>query len=176
MTNGLVDQDARETIRTALDRTLIVEAAAGTGKTSSLVSRIIEVIRSGHGELANLVAVTFTEKASGELKLRLRTALEKARRQAQGSTKKRLEKGLAQLEEAHIGTIHGFCSDLLKERPLQASVDPLFQVATENEAERIYRRAFDHWLEEKLASPPVGVRRILRQPLSREVGPIQLLQ
>ena len=175
MTTGLVDQEARDTIRTALDRTLIVEAAAGTGKTSSLVSRIIEVIRSGHGELANLVAVTFTEKASGELKLRLRTALEKARREAQGSTRKRLEKGLAQLEEAHIGTIHGFCSDLLKERPLQAGVDPLFQVATENEAERIYRRAFEHWLEEKLAAPPVGVRRILRQPLSRDVGPIQLL-
>lgn len=175
MTARLVDQASRDKIKTALDQTLIVEAAAGTGKTSSLVSRIIEVIRSGRGELAGIVAVTFTEKAAGELKLRLRTELEEARRSAPEKARQRLEKGLAQLEEAHIGTIHGFCSDLLKERPLQAGVDPLFEVATEDEAERIYRRIFDRWLEEKLADPPPGIRRLLRQPLSREIGPVNRL-
>jgi len=171
----LDDHEAREKVRTGLDLTLVVEAAAGTGKTTALVGRIIEVIRQGRGELAQIVAVTFTEKASGELKLRLRTELEKARRSARGETLTRLEKGLAQLEEAHIGTIHGFCSDLLKERPLQAGVDPLFEVATDDEAERLYRKAFDRWLEEKLSDPPPGIRRLLREPLKRDIGPVNQL-
>ncbi len=175
MSIELDDQEARETVRTDLDRTLVVEAAAGTGKTTALVGRIIEVIREGRGELAGIVAVTFTEKASGELKLRLRTEIEKARRDAQGEARARLEKGLAQLEEAHIGTIHGFCSDLLKERPLQADVDPLFEVATDDQAERLYRKAFDRWLEEKLGDPPPGIRRLLRGPLMRDIGPVNRL-
>ncbi|MFQ5789264.1 MAG: UvrD-helicase domain-containing protein [Acidobacteriota bacterium] len=178
MSVELADEQARETVRTALGRTLVVEAAAGTGKTTALVGRIIQVIRSGRGELARLVAVTFTEKAAGELKLRLRTELENARRQAAPDPKtlERLEKGLSQLEEARIGTIHGFCADLLKERPLQARVDPLFEVATEDEARRLYRRVFNRWLEEKLNDPPPGIRRLLRHPANREEGPVERLE
>src|ERR1700687_3685280 len=66
------DQRARDRIRDDLDTTLVIEAAAGTGKTTALVNRIVSVIASGRGELARIVAVTFTEKAAGELKLRLR--------------------------------------------------------------------------------------------------------
>src|SRR3989304_9279678 len=129
--NNLADQSARDLIRTHLEETLVVEAAAGTGKTTELGKRIIAVIQSGRGSLSNLVAVTFPEKAAGGLKLRLRSELENARRGAAGdrAVLEHLEEGLAQLEEAHIGTIHGFCADLLKERPLQASVDPFFDVA-----------------------------------------------
>ena len=173
----LADQEARDRIRTSLDETLLVEAAAGTGKTTELVQRIIEVIRSGRGKLSNLVAVTFTEKAAGELKLRLRTKLETARRDAAGEPEvlAHLEEGLAQLEEAHIGTIHGFCADLLKERPLQAGVDPFFEVATEDESQRLYRRVFQRWLQEKLDDPPPGIRRLLRQPVENELGPVDRL-
>ena len=173
----LADQEARDRIRTSLDETLLVEAAAGTGKTTELVERIIEVIRRGRGKLSTLVAVTFTEKAAGELKLRLRTQLETARRDAadQPEVLAHLEEGLAQLEEAHIGTIHGFCADLLKERPLQAGVDPFFEVATEDEAQRLYRRVFLRWLQEKLDDPPPGIRRLLRQPVENEFGPVDRL-
>jgi len=69
----LIDQDARDTIRTALDKTLVVEAAAGTGKTSELVQRIIAVVEAGRTTIDRIVGVTFTEKAAGELKLRLMT-------------------------------------------------------------------------------------------------------
>jgi ATP-dependent exoDNAse (exonuclease V) beta subunit len=75
----LADQPARDRIATALDETLVVEAAAGTGKTTELVKRILQVIATGRAEVTSLVAVTFTEKAAGELKLRLRQELEKAR-------------------------------------------------------------------------------------------------
>ena len=66
----LVDQPARDAIRNDLDTTLIVEAAAGTGKTTELVERIIAGITSGHLRLASILALTFTDTAAGELKLR----------------------------------------------------------------------------------------------------------
>ena len=73
------DADQRESIRTALDETIVVEAAAGTGKTSELVRRIVAILEGGHAELDRVVAVTFTDAAAGELKLRLRGAIEEGR-------------------------------------------------------------------------------------------------
>ena len=135
----LADQRDRDAIETALDDTLIVEAAAGTGKTTELVRRIIKIIETGRAEVGEIVAVTFTEKAAGELKLRLREAIEEARRNAAPASSERalLDEGLAHLEEAQISTIHGFCADVLRERPVEARVDPLFTVLTEGQAERL---------------------------------------
>ena len=79
---ALVDQSDRDQIATALDDNLIVEAAAGTGKTTELVRRIVRVIQTGRAEVTGIVAVTFTEKSAGELKLRLREALEETERLA----------------------------------------------------------------------------------------------
>src|SRR5262245_60683906 len=80
-TAALPDADARRDISDALDQTLVVEAAAGTGKTTELVTRIVRVLASGRATMDQIVAVTFTEKAAGELKLRVREALEHARAQ-----------------------------------------------------------------------------------------------
>ena len=76
---ALADQAARDRIRRDLDTTLVVEAAAGTGKTTELVQRIMALLCTGKATLARIVAVTFTEKAAGEMKLRLRTEIERAR-------------------------------------------------------------------------------------------------
>ena len=105
-----------------LDATLVVEAAAGTGKTTELVRRIVAVLAAGRGAIGGLVAVTFTEKAAGELKLRLRAALERRarRRPRPAPSAANLERALAHLEEARVSTIHGFCADLLRERPVEA--------------------------------------------------------
>ena len=160
---SLVDADARTAISDALDETLIVEAAAGTGKTTELVRRILRVLETGRATMVEIVAVTFTEKAAGELKLRLREALERARADAEASgsvdVKARLDLALETLEEAHVNTIHGFCADLLRERPVEATVDPLFAVFTETQAGRLYSRAFRDWLQAALQDPPEGVRR-----------------
>src|SRR5687767_14870450 len=69
----------RELIGTELDQTLIVEAAAGTGKTTELVKRIVALVEHRRATIGQIVAVTFSEKAAGELKLRLREELERAR-------------------------------------------------------------------------------------------------
>jgi ATP-dependent exoDNAse (exonuclease V) beta subunit len=178
------DDAARRIIREAIDETVIVEAAAGTGKTTELVNRILAVLREGRAEVREIVAVTFTEKAAGELKLRLRQGLELERRKAHDpAVIRRLEHAVARLEEAHVSTIHGFCADLLRERPVEAGVDPLFKVLTEGQAERLFGEAFDSWFQSQLENPPEGVRRSLRRPsrASRpgdddEDGPVERLR
>src|SRR5512146_2235252 len=151
----IADRRARERIRSDLDATLIVEAAAGTGKTTALVSRIVAALAGGRAELGRIVAVTFTEKAAGELKLRLRAEIESARGDPARSARERerLSRALGQLEEARIGTIHSFCADLLRERPVEAGVDPMFEVAADDVAGELFESAFDRWFERARAEP-----------------------
>jgi len=173
----LADQDARERIRGDLDTTLVVEAAAGTGKTTELVGRMVAVLMAGRGRLDGMVAVTFTDTAAGELKLRLRGEIERARQEPGRPAEARqlLTGALPQLEEARIGTIHSFCADLLRERPVEAGVDPLFEVAPDDVARTLLDRAFDRWFEAVLADPGPGVRRILRRRAGED-GPRGLLR
>jgi ATP-dependent exoDNAse (exonuclease V) beta subunit len=160
----LPDHDDRQLIRHGLDETVIVEAAAGTGKTTELVARILNVLASGRARIEQIVAVTFTEKAAGELKLRIRKELEGARQHAaDAAVQANLIDAIARLEEAHVSTIHGFCADLLRERPVEAGIDPLFEVLTEPRANRIFDEAFESWLHAQLEDPPEGVRRALRR-------------
>ena len=177
------DAQDRQTIATALDATIVVEAAAGTGKTTELVGRIVRILASRRATVDNIVAVTFTEKAAGELKLRLRGALDDARSQASGPEREALNEALRSLEEAHVSTIHGFCAELLRERPVEARVDPLFRVLTEPQAERLFDHAFTGWIQQQLERPPEGVRRALRRSIwqgfgdtSREDTPIDRLR
>ena len=151
----LPDAEARRRIRDDLRATLFVEAAAGTGKTSALVSRVVSLLSTGKGTLDRVVAVTFTEKAAGEMKLRLRAEIENARGEPGLGEKqrRRLEQALAELELARIGTIHAFCGDLLRERPVEAGVDPRFEVAPEDESQRMLGRAFEAWFQRTLANP-----------------------
>jgi ATP-dependent exoDNAse (exonuclease V) beta subunit len=162
------DRDVRSAIANDLDSTFVVEAAAGTGKTTELVRRILRVLATGKARVDELVAVTFTEKAAGELKLRLREQLEVSRSLSESSAEERLrlENALRNLEDAHISTIHGFCADLLRECPVEARIDPLFAVLTEAEARRVYDEAFAAWFQDVLDTTPEGVRRSLRR-LSR---------
>ena len=161
----LADGEARRRIREDLDTTFVVEAAAGTGKTTELVARIVALLASGRARLDEIVAVTFTEKAAGEMKLRLRAGIERSRTADDASDEQRanLDRSLAMLEAARIGTIHSLCSDLLHEHPLEAEVDPMFEVGAEDETERLFDQAFDRWFQRALGSPPEGVRRMLRR-------------
>ncbi len=191
---ALVDADARDAIRTALDDTFAVEAAAGTGKTSVLVDRIVNILAQGRTTVDRIVAVTFTEKAAGELKLRLRASLESERARTAPTTasalplldsaslpasevRRNLDAALANLEQAHVSTIHGFCADLLRERPVEARLDPQFSTLTESQAERLYGEVFRDWLQRQLEQPPEGIRRALRRSsFDPENGPVKRLE
>src|SRR6516165_2344120 len=164
----LTDTEARRRILTEFGTSFFVEAAAGTGKTTALVGRIVGLLRAGAGTLDRIVAVTFTEKAAGEMKLRLRSEIEKARPLASQEERDRLDRALQELELARIGTIHAFCGDLLHERPVEAGIDPLFEVASEEEATALADEAFDGWFERVLSDPPEGIRRMLRRRAGRQ--------
>lgn len=173
----LPDHRVRRQIRTVLDRNVMVEAAAGTGKTTELIGRIVEVIVRGIARVPGIAALTFTEKAAGELKLRLRSELERARANASGETLPRIDQALLELEEARVSTIHTFCADLLRERPVEAGVDPAFRVLSEAEADRLLRTSVDFWLQRKLGEPPEGLRRLLRRiPRRVDDDPIEALR
>ncbi|MBW1880092.1 MAG: UvrD-helicase domain-containing protein, partial [Deltaproteobacteria bacterium] len=173
----LADQHARGRIQRDFDTTFVVEAAAGTGKTTALVARVVSLLRSGRTHLSRIVAVTFTEKAAGEMKLRLRAAIEEARAETPEDERDLLDQALAELEVARIGTIHSLCADLLRERPVEAGIDPQFEVAPDDAAGRLFEQAFEEWYQRVLADPPEGVRRVLRRPPGRDrYGPRQVLR
>jgi ATP-dependent helicase/nuclease subunit A len=173
----------RSPIRQALGDTMVVEAAAGTGKTTELVARIVRVIETGTAAIGEIVAVTFGEKAAGELKLRIREELERARLGAAPASAEaaRLNRAVYDFEDAHVSTIHGFCAELLRERPVEACVDPMFAVLTETQSEELFDEAFAGWLQHQLSNPDEGVRRSLRRPTrwqkdEEENGPIERLR
>ncbi|HYZ84058.1 MAG TPA: UvrD-helicase domain-containing protein, partial [Bryobacteraceae bacterium] len=132
-------------------KSAIVEASAGTGKTRALVNRIADAVEGG-ASLHEIAAVTFTHAAAGEMKLRLRSELEDRRLpQAQ------------QLEQAFVGTIHSFCAQMLRQRPVEACVDPMFSELSQLEASGIFARTFARWFEQELgAANPVLERALGR--------------
>jgi ATP-dependent helicase/nuclease subunit A len=173
------DQAARDRIREALDESLLVEASAGTGKTSELVRRLVAVLGSGRAAVDGIVAVTFTRKAAGELKLRLRQELDAARDEAADeATRGHLEAAITHLEEARIGTIHSFCAELLRERPVEARVDPDFVELAEGEDRRLFAEVFQRWAQRAMLDEPPALRRFLaRPPTGRDdAGPLAALE
>ncbi len=143
----LPDQAARDAIAEDLGTTILVEAAAGTGKTESLVQRMVALVRTGAAPVERISAVTFTIKAAAELSQRFQTRLEQAAREAGPEERPRLEDALARLDAAFVGTIHAFCARLLRERPVEAGVDPGF-VEMDQPADTVARQeAWDRYAE-----------------------------
>lgn len=129
----LIDRAERASIVRELDRNMIVEAGAGSGKTTSLVDRITALIGEGKATLSRIAAVTFTKKAAAELKERCQISIERAFRESEGKRKERFELALMDMEQGFIGTIHSFCARLLRERPVEAGIDPGFTELDDDE-------------------------------------------
>ena len=85
-------------------------------------------------------------------------------------TKAFLTQAVQELEEARMGTIHSFCADLLREHPVEAEIDPLFEVAPDDMTYPLFDLAFERWFEKQLENPGEGVRRILRLPQRKQFG------
>ncbi len=131
------DDAARRRIVVDLDRTLFVEAGAGSGKTSSLVSRFVALVLAG-ADVAGIAAITFTEAAASELRARIREALEDvaAGRPVRGvvvdeSGPERARAALDGLDRATIATLHAFAQRLLLSAPIEAGLPPQVEVHDE---------------------------------------------
>ena len=169
-----VDQAARERARRDHDTSLVLEAGAGTGKTTLLVDRVEALVRSGRARLDQVAAVTFTENAATTMKLRLRERLERARAEPAlpAEERRRAAEALDGLERAPISTIHALCAAILQERPLECGVTPGFRVADEAGMDLLFAAAWDEWLAERLTTGDPVLLAALEQdiPLESDAG------
>jgi len=170
MSKRPADHGEREHAVSALDTCLLVEAAAGTGKTTLLVDRILALLRAGRARLPEIAAITFTEKAAGELKIRLREMIERGLREAGSEEGGRLRTALFDLDAMTVCTIHSFCGELIRERPVEAGVEPNFAVADELTASRVFRQAWEEWLAEQMAPGNRALGRAIERGLSYEAS------
>ncbi|HEX7527762.1 MAG TPA: UvrD-helicase domain-containing protein, partial [Thermoanaerobaculia bacterium] len=145
----LPDAAERRRIETELDRNFLVEAGAGSGKTTSLVARMIALLASGKAQPDSLVAVTFTRKAASQLRQRFQEKLEERLLAEKDPTaKERLEKAQKGLDLLRIGTIHSFCASLLRERPVEAGIDLGLSDVKLQEAALFQPLAWREWIAE----------------------------
>ena len=147
-----IDSDARSIIGDRLDETLFVEASAGTGKTSSLVRRVVNLVATGRTTLDRIAAITFTEAAAAELRDRARQELERASEDSTRAEEERnrCRQGIADLDQAAIRTLHAFAAMLLHERPLEAGLPPAFETTDEIASGIRFNEAWTAWLDETL--------------------------
>jgi len=125
------------------DRDLCVVAGPGSGKTRVLVERFANLVTEHNVSINEILTLTFTEKAANEMK----------RRAAESFEEKGMEKERQDIEFAYLSTIHSFCSRLLRENSIEASIDPQFRVMDELEAGRVKEQTLldtlKKWAEEK---------------------------
>ena len=126
---------------------VLLMAGAGTGKTSTLVARVVARAVEGAAAvpLDRILMVTFTEAAAAEMRHRLRETL--ASLAADAPEEERLADQLARLETAHIGTIHSFCLRLVREHFHELHLDPQLRVLEPAEAGQMFRETLDAVLE-----------------------------
>ncbi|MGA3041178.1 MAG: UvrD-helicase domain-containing protein [Bryobacteraceae bacterium] len=151
-------------------RGCFVEASAGTGKTTELVNAIAEALANGI-RVDRIAAVTFTHQAAGEMKLRVRQNLEDLRTPV-------TSEALQHLDRAFIGTIHAFCANLLRQRPVEACVDPGFVELDQGQARRLFGRVFGSWIARRVDTPSPVLRRALARLAWRDnlTGPVAELE
>ena len=171
------DRQARDLAETTFDRNVVVVAGAGTGKTTLLVNRLVHLLIKEPDPIAmtHIVALTFTNKASTEMKVRLRERLTGLTQSSDGATARteggavsveelrqrygltadevgrRAGAALQDLEKAQIGTLHSFAAHLLRLYPLESGVDPAFQEDDGLRFEEHFTTAWDIWIDRELS-------------------------
>jgi len=176
----LPDARDRQVAVVTFDRNLVVTAGARTGKTTLLVDRLVHLLLRNPDPLkiTEIVALTFTNKAADEMKLRLRQRLQaflnieldhQPKTDAEGETQKniktlidlyqlskdeldsRVHDALRNMERSDIGTIHSFAATLLHLYPLEAGVDPQFHEDDGSAFDRLFDEHWDLWLDHELS-------------------------
>lgn len=165
---NLADAAARRSALLEHERSLLVEAGAGSGKTAVMAGRLVMLLAAGQAP-ASIAAVTFTELAAGELVQRvrdfaqslcdglvppeLRLALPTGLSAAQAA---HLQRALAQLDELTCSTIHGFCQRLIMPYPVEAGIDPGASVLPAPQADAVFADLLAQWLRDELDQPQGG--------------------
>jgi len=162
------DSQDRLLAETTWDRNVVVIAGAGTGKTTILVNRILNLLLREPNPLAitEIVALTFTNKSATEMKQRLRAQLLRLTEQADDmlaifrtryhlsaeQVGDRARMALEHLEKAQIGTLHSFAAHLLRLHPLESELDPSFQEDDGSRFKELFHSYWDRWLDDELGA------------------------
>ena len=158
------DQAIRTQLLSDLDSTFFVEAGAGTGKTTIVVQRIAELVANGRLEIRGLIAITFTEAAAAELRVRVREILEDTARDVARPPleRSRCQAAVDAIEDATIDTIHAFAAMILRTFPLEAGLPPGFEIMEPIEEQLELQDRFRQWFDGIAAKPE---REIVRRCL-----------
>ncbi|MEO8435720.1 MAG: UvrD-helicase domain-containing protein [Pyrinomonadaceae bacterium] len=131
-----------------LDRHISVTAGPGSGKTAVLVERYLHILRTHDVSIDQIVAITFTNRAANEMRSRLRRKLDELLRATSGDERRKWLKHKRTLDGAIITTIHGFCSRLLHEFPVEANIDPQFVLLDQHRSAMLLEAAVEASLTE----------------------------
>lgn len=164
----LLDASARTSALLEHNRSLLVEAGAGSGKTAVMAGRVVMLLAAGKAP-SSIAAVTFTELAAGELVQRvrdfahalcdgsvpaeLRLALPGGLSPAQAAN---LQAAVLRLDELTCSTIHGFCQRLIMPYPVEAGIDPGASILGAPQADAVFADLLEQWLREQLDMPQGG--------------------
>ncbi len=160
----LADEDARSLSLTSRDRSLLVEAGAGSGKTAIMAGRIVMMLSEGV-PAKSIAAVTFTELAASELLIRVRKFISQLLsndippelaivlpNKLNEKQKNNLRLANESIDEITCTTIHGFCQRLIKPYPVEANIDPGATILDSGEADLAFQEILDDWLRKRLSS------------------------
>ena len=164
---ALSDEAARREAVAVHDRSFLVEAGAGSGKTAVLAGRIALLLAGGVAP-KSIAAVTFTEFAASELLIRVRAFVSAlAANDIPVELRTALPDGLSEeqrgnladaaLDEMTCSTIHGFCQRLIAPYPVEADIDPGASVMDRDQAELVFAEIMDNWLREELGNEEGGL-------------------
>lgn len=135
----------QQNVLSARSDTLLVSAAAGSGKTAVLVEKVYRLLQEG-ADIERMLIVTFTRAAAGEMRDRIEKRLSE-------ETDPHLRRQSAHIGRAMISTLHAFCQKFLREQFAAAGIDPMFRLGSEHELLPLRERALTYVLEHAYASP-----------------------
>ncbi len=144
-----------------------VSAGAGSGKTRVLVERFINILAQGikNPQQAvmpkEILAITFTRKAAGEMKERIRKRLYELEKE-DTANREFWHLQRQNFDQARISTIHGFCNGILKESPVETELDPSFNVAEENDMTEFLQTGIFNYIKKELAEHNADVETLAR--------------
>lgn len=149
-----------------INENVVVNAGAGTGKTKVLTDRYIEILENGNlpkgREVESIVAITFTNKATQEMIERIRSLIE-----SKTDEDDKWIRYFRDLEKANISTIHGFCGDILRENPIEAGIDPYFEILDDVKGGRILYSTSYRVVNEYLNNNDIFIDFLKNQKLDR---------
>ncbi len=143
-----------------IQRHLSVTANAGSGKTTVLVHRYVNILLQTDAEVSDVVAITFTDKTASELCRKIAQAIDRSiSTTTKQSVRLKLTRARERLSSAPIGTIHSFCARILRDHPIEAGVDAAFTVMEQVDQRAMMREAIAETFQDAFRSGDASRRR-----------------